>query len=149
MELGEEYARLLNPRGVSDEALSQTERALGLRLPNGVRRVADFFAGDLLGGISHKAWDPADPDSVVSTTVRLRDAIDLPERFVVLAEQPESFIVLDTHSGQVVWAHNYDAMNLAMGGHELSVDADLFTDYESFIEFLIGQEADEQEALPS
>lgn len=90
-----------------------------------------------------RRWDPVDPDSVVSTTVRLRDAIDLPERFVVLAEQPESFIVLDTHSGQVVWAHNYDAMNLAME-HELFVDTDLFTDYESSIEFLLSQEADER-----
>ena len=148
MELSEEYARLLNPRGVSDEVLSQTERDLGLRLPDGVRRVAGFFAGDLLGGVSHKAWDPADPDSAVSATVRLRAAIALPERFVVLAEQPESFIVLDTHSGRVVWAHDYDAMNLATG-HELSVDTDLFSDYESFIEFLIDQEADEQEAFPS
>lgn len=66
MELREQYARLLSPQGVSNQALSQAERDLGVRLPNGVRRVAHFFDGDLLGGISHKAWDPADPDDIVS-----------------------------------------------------------------------------------
>ena len=144
MTLHDRYARLLEPQSVSNDELAEVERRLGVQLPESVRRVSGFFPGDLLGGIAHKAWTPSDPDSVVSVTSRLREAIGLPKEFVVLAEQPESFIVLDTGSGKVMWVHNQDARNLAEG-RDLSDDTDRFEDYERFIDFLVDQEADEQE----
>ena len=46
---------------------------------------------------------------IIDETIRLREAVNLPMRFIVLAEPPESLIVLDTKNiPSVIWFDTVD-----------------------------------------
>ena len=82
--------------------------------------------------------------NIVAATLELRSAINLPHRFVALAEPANSLIVLDTDTGSVTW---YDANDVAYldTPQEMSAAPDTWPTYADFFEFLLDRE-DEQRA---
>jgi len=75
--------------------------------------------------------------------LRLRSAIDLPHRFVVLAEPAESLIVLDVDSGVVTWCGNFDVSRLDDSSKMLG-KATTWPSYADFFAFLLDEEGEER-----
>jgi len=77
------------------------------------------------------------------TTIRLRQAIDLDESFVVLAEPPASIIVLKTRPvPKVIWCDATDAENLNDGNFNTTPDT--WASYGDFFNFLLDREDEER-----
>jgi hypothetical protein len=70
--------------------------------------------------------------------------IDLPHRYVALAEPPESLIVLDCESGAIIWCAAANACRLEDRKTMLS-PYDSWPDYLSFFAFLLDEEQAERE----
>jgi hypothetical protein len=102
-------------RGTQAAVLSQIESRLGLALPADFRRIAEFFDGSGINTLPLYSIDAGgDSWSIVEQTLRLRTAISLPKPFVVLAEPPESLIVMNcAEGGRVLWIDASDAGRLA------------------------------------
>jgi hypothetical protein len=111
------YARLNGERATQPMALSRLESRLEVALPADFRRIAEFFNGSGINTLPLYSIDIDDGTwSVVEETLRLRAAIALPKVFVVLAEPPESLIVMNcAKGGSVLWIDATDAGRLATG----------------------------------
>ncbi len=79
----------------------------------------------------------------MNETLRLRSAIDLPHRFIVLAQPSESLIVLDVESEGVIWCDNYDVPRLDDSSKMLGTP-DTWPRYAEFFEFLLDEEEEER-----
>ena len=95
------------------------------------------------------AFVPSAPfDNVGDKTVELRNSIGLPTCYVVLAEPPESLIVLQTESDEhapttVIWLSAQDAGRLVRG--ESLTDADYYASFTDFFETLLQMEREDRE----
>jgi len=90
--------------------VSLLENKLDLVLPNDFKRVSVVCDGAWIGLYDVKTDSPA--FSILTETLRLREAIKLPTNFVVLAEPAGSLIILDCNTGKVIWLDDIDALNL-------------------------------------
>lgn len=134
------YIALYGDEPVAAGRLAAIERALGLTLPDSLQQVASYYRGGCLGGISHHSIETArTATNVTNETLRLRSAINLPHRYVVLAEPPESLIVLDCQSGAVIWCGAQDVYRLDDLKTTLS-PMDVWPDYLDFFAFLLDEE---------
>jgi hypothetical protein len=79
---------------------------------------------------------------VLAETQRLRRAIGLPNQFVVLGEPPESLLVLNCESGEVLWCDAIDAERL--GREPLLKRPDTWPHFADFLEYLLNEEEREQ-----
>src|SRR5437016_575079 len=96
-ELRKKYTALFGEEPAAHGIVSGIEAALNITLPSDFKAIADFYRGGMLGGISHFAIACQGPaENIVEETLRLRSAITLPGQLVVIAEPPESLVVLDT-----------------------------------------------------
>ena len=104
-ELKEKYEKLLPVDGITTAALDEIQAKLNVHLPEDFCEIALFYSGGLLGGISNYSFTNSDGSTnIVDETIRLRKSINLPLRFVVLAEPAESLIVMDTQSApSIIW----------------------------------------------
>ena len=80
---------------------------------------------------------------MVDETLRLRRAIDMPHRFVALAEPPSSLIVLDCDSGQVIWCDATDASRLNNLSSTI-IAPEIWPSYAAFFEYLLDVEEKER-----
>ena len=145
----ERYISFFGEESVPDGAIDAIESALKLILPDDVKKIGTFYRGGMLGGKSHNALEPTGPAmNVVDETLRLRSAIQLPHRFVVLAEPANSLIVLDTESRAsgapaVIWCDANDVVYLddvsAMATHP-----ETWPSYSAFFEYLLDEETEER-----
>lgn len=136
----------VEPSGVSAAGMAAVEAHLGVRLPDAVREGMQIWSGgEGLGGIQMRSWDPdVDPRwSIPEETLRMRDALAWPSRFVYLAEQAESVIVLDADSGRVSWFPSVLAPKLESGSLPEN-GATVWPDYLSFLLELCELEASDQ-----
>jgi hypothetical protein len=134
------YIDLYGIEPAEDDSCDLIEAALQIRLPPDVKAISTFYSGGLLGGIEHMAIEASGPaDNLVDKTTALRSAIDLPQQFIVLAEQSESLIVLDVNSGNVTWLDSHDALNLAEGIPLTGVPTKWHS-YVDFFEYLLEEE---------
>ena len=146
-QLKEQYLGLFGDEGVSDDSLGSIESSLGISLPDDAKEIASFYGGGMVGGVSHHAFASEGPaNNVVDETKRLRDAIQLLPKFVVLAEPANSLIVLDTSppsDGPVVmWCDAQDATRL--GKEQLASSPDVWNSYTEFFAYLLEEEEDER-----
>jgi hypothetical protein len=113
-ELRQRYTKFYDSDGIDEHTLNEIEDTLNVKLPDDFRKIATFYTGGLLGGISifavtNKNISP----NIVGETLRLRDAVDLPLRYVVLAEPPASLIVMDTeNTHSILWCDATDVVRL-------------------------------------
>ncbi|WP_156395561.1 SMI1/KNR4 family protein [Paenibacillus sp. Root52] len=109
-EIHERYIQLCPEDGIDENVLKKIEEILQLKLPDDFRDIAKFYSGDLLGGISCFAFAYKDiAPNIVDETLRLRNAIKLPSNFVVLAEPPNSIIIMDTQNNpSIIWCDATD-----------------------------------------
>ena len=111
-ELKTRYETLFSLDGIGKEAINGIQSALGVCLPADFYEIASFFSGGLLGGISNHSFTISNGSTnIIDETIRLRNSINLPFRFVILAEPAESLIVMDTqNTPAVIW---FDAVEVS------------------------------------
>jgi len=141
-ELEKRYTQLYPSDGVDESVLKKVESMLKLKLPEDFCQIANFYSGGLLGGISNFAVASQDiTPNIVEETIRLRNAINLPSRFIVLAEPPESLIVMDTeNTPSIIWCDATDAERIA----DMSFISEPET-WDNYLEFFIKLLEDEEE----
>jgi len=144
-KLRERYVALYGNEPADGAMLVGIEKALGVSLPEDFREIARFFRGGFFGGKSHHAIANSGPaNNIVEETVRLRKAIDLPTRFVVIAEPAESLMVMETGDGnsRVIWCDAVDARNLT--NIETLHNPQIWANYSTFFEYLVEEEEGER-----
>ena len=98
-KLKQRYIQLNSIDGIDEIVLRNIEEILRVKVPEDFCQISNFFSGGLLGGIGNFAFDyEGISPNIVEETLRLRNAINMPHRFIVLAEPPESLIVMDTEN---------------------------------------------------
>ncbi|NVL54496.1 SMI1/KNR4 family protein, partial [Pseudomonas syringae pv. actinidiae] len=77
-DLKEKYKSHYDLKSSSKEEIKSLEKKLGIKLPLDFKKIATFYSGGLLGGISHHAISSKNnPLNIVDETLRLRKAINL------------------------------------------------------------------------
>lgn len=146
--LRHEYVDLFRDEGVAEGVVAEIENALEVKLPEDLQKISEFYAGGILGGISHHALAKGLADNIIQETRRLRESIKLPMRFVVLAEPPESLVLLDTESQRsggpaVIWFNANETSKLPAIQNLTSPDTWPF--YSDFFAHLLRVERDERQ----
>lgn len=137
--LQDKYIALFGAEPVDNSTLDEIEKVLKVALPGDFRHIASFYAGGLLGGISHHAIANGGPAAnLVDETLRLRSAIGLPLEFLVLAEPAEGFIVLHTATGRVTWCDAQAVYEVCEGSTPPNVDE--WPSYSEFFGYLIQEQ---------
>lgn len=146
-ELRSRYIELLGEEPTNAGVLDQIESQLNMRLPSDFHNIASFYSGGTVGGISHHAIAAEGPaTNVVKETIRLREKAGIPHSMLVLAESPESLIVLATgHSNTqpaVIWLDSSDVSSL----HNVGTlhNPQVWNSYAEFFEFLLDRETEER-----
>ncbi|EMR06532.1 hypothetical protein C772_01427 [Bhargavaea cecembensis DSE10] len=138
-QLKPRYTKLYPNEGTIRRKLEETERVLGIWFPVTFMETSSFYSGGLLGGISHFSIPDDREPNIKGETLRLRESIGLPSRFVVLAEPPGSLIVMDTTgTPEVIWLDATDVNNLA--DRALASPPDVWETYGEFFEELLAEE---------
>lgn len=137
----ESYSSFCGLHPVAAAEMDEIERMLGLRLPVDFKEITRFYSGDLLGTTEHHHISASGSENtIVAETLRIRKAVGLPTRFVVIAEPPESVIVMDASNSEVIWCDACDIHNLAAGNklHKPIV----WQSYSDFFDSLLEEEKD-------
>lgn len=143
-ELKQRYMQICNCDGIDGTILNKIEETLKLKLPEDFRGIASFYSGGLLGGISvfAVAYENINPN-IVDETIRLRKAIKLPMHYVVLAEPPESLIVMDVeNTPSIIWCDATDAVRL--NDKSFIKPPQTWSNYMEFFTTLVEDEEEEQ-----
>lgn len=113
-ELKERYLNLQQSDGVNNAVLSEIEKTLKIKLPSDFCEISSFYSGGYLGGISNYSFANNDGNTnIIEETIRLRETINLPLRYIVLAEPPESIIVMDTENiPSIIWCDAVEVTKL-------------------------------------
>lgn len=112
MKMKRRYEALYPHDGIDNKALLEIERKLAITLPKSFCAIATFFSGGSLGNISNHSFASVNNSlNIIDETIRLRKTLNLPMNVIVLAEPPESLIVLDTKNiPSVIW---FDALDIS------------------------------------
>ena len=142
-ELRERFLQLQESDGISELDLNKIEEKLEVKLPLDFRKISMFYSGGYLGGISNYSFiDDGNNFNIVDETIRLRREIGLPKRFIVLAEPPESIIVMDTENVQsIIWCDSVEVDKLE--NKSFITKPDEWNSYSEYFGQLIEDEEDE------
>lgn len=145
LSLKERYEKFYSDEGIDSEQLDKIKRLLNVYLPPNFTEIAMFFSGGYLGGISNFSFlDYDESTNIIHETLRLRDAIKLPERFIVLAEPPESLIVMDTvETPSIIWLDAVEVSKLKDKSFDIKPYE--WTTYAEYFSVLLEDEEEEQE----
>ena len=123
----------------SDATLAEIERLLDVTLPDDYKQICHFSSNAAVGGIWHYTVEISDdPSNMVNQTLLLRDVINLPHEYLVLAEPDESLMVLNTQQKpRVRWLDAVQAPNLAILTAD---DWDAWDEYADYFQWLLEQE---------
>jgi len=149
-ELVQRYLQFADADPVTPAQLGHLEAQLNVVLPEDLKLIASVYSGGRqIGGLSIEKILADEPyGDVASCTHALRRSIQLPDRYLVLAEPPESLVVFETKAQAtietpVIWLASYDVDRLRTG--EPLRDADLFESYSEFFAFLLDRELEERD----
>lgn len=142
-ELKERFLQLQESDGIGELDLNEIERTLDIKLPLDFRQIAMFYSGGYLGGISNYSFSNKDNSTnIIEETNRLRRDINLPQRFVVLAEPSESIIVMDTeNTPSIIWCDSVEVDKL--DNKSFIIKPDEWNSYSEYFGQLIEDEEDE------
>ncbi len=143
--LRERYLSFFGEEPATADAVQVIESALKVKLPEDLKEIAKFYSGGMLGGISHAGIDES---GIIAETQRLRSAINLPHRFLFLAEPAESFIALDCEGGAngvptVIWCDAHDVDHLD-DLQTMSNPPETWPSYSAFFSYLLDEEEEER-----
>jgi hypothetical protein len=139
--LRRQYVEHFGIEGVPTKVINEIERLLEVLLPNDLKEISTFYGGGIVGEISHFAFTIGPANNVAEETLGLRGAIGLPHQYVVLAEPPDSIIVLDCEAKSepaIIW---FDAGELQkLPAIDSLTTPDIWQKYVDFFAYLLNQE---------
>ncbi len=152
-DLRTQYVAFFGLEPVEAGVLQELERSLNVTIPGDFKEIASFYSGGILGGISHHAIAASGRASnILEETSRLRVKAKLPKSMIVLAEPPESLIVMDSNAQEgspvVMWI---DINELSRLGTPMTLSSpQVWPTYADFFAFLLRREKEERAyvALP-
>lgn len=107
------------------------EKKLLITLPEDFKKIMQFYSGGHIGGISHFGTSEYDSENIINETIKARKFLDLLENYVVLAEPPESLIIMDTmKTSQVLWIDSNNIENIS----------EKWDSYAQFFQYLLDEE---------
>ena len=141
-ELRNKYKALYDIDGVSKEDLDKIENELQIKLPSDFREISGFYSGGIVGGIDIHSFLFSEPN-FISETIRIREAVGLPNRFIVIAEEAESIIVMDTEKKpSIMWLDSVEVTKLEM--QDFISKPDVWEDFSDFFNYLLDEEEEER-----
>lgn len=146
-DLRNRYVALFGVEPAEPGVTQELERALEVTLPDDFKRIASFYSGGMVGGISHHAIAVGgQATNILDETTRIKSTAGLPRSFLALAEPPESLILLDTAASEgtpaVLWI---DANDIAqLGVAQKLREPDMWASYADFFAFLLEREEQER-----
>ena len=124
-----------------DSEIHKIEHSLGIQLPDDLKRISQFYSGGYCGDFDY--WSPSNSLNFVDETLRLRTAISLPNKYIFLAEPPESGVFLEIGSqSKVIWCDAVEVDKLSSGNFENKPD--IWNSYKDYFEYLLGVEEEER-----
>lgn len=131
-ELKRRYLEVGKENGISKKDIKHIENILELILPDDFKNISKFFNGGCLGVIDNYCFRQGKANNIIEETRRLRNTINLPKQFIVLAEPPESIIVMDVvHKPSIIWCDATDIYNLK--NKSFINKPDVWQDYSDFL----------------
>lgn len=139
LELKNKYLEVFPVDALNLEELDNIETKLGVTLPDDFKQITKFFSGGSVGGIEFYDFKIDNDINIIGETLRLREVIDLPKQYIVLAEPPESIVIIDTKNIPVViWCDAIDVENIASNNYSTQPDVwDNFSEF--FYEMLLDE----------
>lgn len=142
-ELQNKYQALYDFDGVTKESLDKIENELQIKLPNNFREISGFYSGGIVGGIDIHSFQFSEPTNFIRETIRIREAAGLPNRFVVIAEQTESIIVMDTEkTPSIIWLDSVEINKLEQ--QDFISKPDVWEDFSDFFHQILEDEEEER-----
>ena len=143
-EMKKRYEALYSDDGINNEELIEIEKMLEVELPETFCEISIFFSGGYLGSISNYSFSRVGNSlNIIDETIRLRESVNLPTRFVVLAEPSESLIVMDTkNTPSVIW---FDAVEISeLEKKSFTSKPDEWETYANYFNAQLEEEEEEQ-----
>lgn len=139
LKLKERYLKIADKDGINEQEFENIEYALDITLPDDFKKISGFFGGGCLGSVENYSFAHGKWNNIIDETKRLRETVKLPHRFVVLAEPPESLILMDVESKpSVIWCDSADIYNLESKSYIR--DPDTWENYSDFFSELLSDE---------
>lgn len=140
IELKKRYLIVAKECGVDNQAVENIENILGVTLPNDFKEIARFFNGGCLGVVDNYSFVQGSWDNIIDKTMRLRETVGLSKKFIILAEPPESIIVMNVvDKPSIIWCDAADIYNLETKFY--TSNPDIWSDYSDFFnELLLDEE---------
>jgi len=142
-ELRVKYEKLQPINGVSEEMINKIQESLSVEFPRDFYEIASFYGGGGLGAIDVHCFEHTSDDvNIVDETIKLRECVDVPQNFVVLAELDESIIFMDTENlPAIIWCGFEDIHQL--NKREFSTKPTVWNTFADFFKQLLDDEEHE------
>lgn len=133
-ELKLKYLEVFPEDALNQDELNAIEKRLGVTLPNDFKEISKYFSGGSVGIIEFYDFKDNNDINIVDETLRLRESMQLPEQYIVLAEPPESIVVMDIKNvPTIIWCDSIDIENIESNNYSSQPDtwesfSDLFYD---------------------
>ena len=150
LNLRNRYTALFGSKGANYSTLIEIQNTLDITFPQDFMDISQFHSGGrYVGNFCHLDISVSGiGENVVDETLRLRDAVNLPHRFVVLDVPGSSLAVLDTLPAvggpSVIWCEHYDVDNLET--QNWVTQPNCWSTYSEFFAYLI--ELEEEKRMP-
>ncbi len=148
--LMDRYRLLLPDVPLYDDNLASVENALDIVLPQDLKEISSVYDGGTFGAMPNyhlrlTSWGY----DVVTLTLRLRELIDLPHWFIILAELDESVVFLKTMKTDdlptlIYWIDTPNAKLLADRDPLPPELVQPFTDFTHYFAFMVEEEEKER-----
>lgn len=142
MELKKRYLNLAKEYGINSQEIENIENILEVTLPDDFKQISRFFSGGCLGVVDHYSFNQGNWNNIIDETKRLRATVNLSQNFIVLAEPPESIIVMNLENKpSIIWCNSTDIYNLDTKSY--TSNPTVWRDYSDFFSTLLSDEEDE------
>lgn len=142
MELKKKYLNLAKEYGINSQEIENIENILEVTLPDDFKQISRFFSGGCLGVVDQYSFNQGNWNNIIDETKRLRATVNLSQNFIVLAEPPESIIVMNLENKpSIIWCNSTDIYNLDTKSY--TSNPTVWRDYSDFFSTLLSDEEDE------
>lgn len=125
------YEKLFTVDGISMNEIIKKEEKLGITLPKDFKAISSFFSGGSIGPIEIFDFCHENELNIWRETERIRKAVDLETECIVLAEPPESIIIMQTEKKPaIIWCDASDIYNIKTGKFDVEPET-----WENFSDF--------------
>jgi hypothetical protein len=145
-ELKDRYLQLFPEKGISNFKITKIEKRLSIKIPQDLKEILTYYAGysDIASLSLFSFLEDEIGWNVCDKTEEFRKLIKLPNKYLVLKEGDESFIVLETKNDQedlapIYWIGISDVQNL-IEEKPLLDNPTIFQTFAEFFEYLLEEE---------